>query len=249
MILSKKHGFIFIKGRKVASTSVEALLSSVCGSEDIITPITNIDEKQRINLFGTGAQNYGADRESLGCYFDKLRELSDERVAELEIPKGSYHNHMPLKEVVKLYGDIPDSWLLIVAERNPYEKVISLANMSIGFSQYVKNGQPMESSVNSIKNAIENLFVSGRIDKSYNLPLYQNPAGERELTVLRYENLQSDIRSLFLDLGLKSHHSLPHFKKGVSKKLLPKCIFNREQLDVINKLYNDEFVRFGYEMI
>ena len=38
MILSKKNKFLFIKGRKVASTSVEVFLSSFCGTEDIITP-------------------------------------------------------------------------------------------------------------------------------------------------------------------------------------------------------------------
>ncbi len=44
MILSKLHKFLFLKGRKVAGTSVEVFLSGICGPEDVITPITPIDE-------------------------------------------------------------------------------------------------------------------------------------------------------------------------------------------------------------
>lgn len=47
MILSKEHKFVFIKGRKVAGTSVEVFLSEICGKNDIITPITPIDEKMQ----------------------------------------------------------------------------------------------------------------------------------------------------------------------------------------------------------
>ena len=43
MILSRKFRFIFIKGRKVGGTSVEMALSTICGPDDIVTPITPID--------------------------------------------------------------------------------------------------------------------------------------------------------------------------------------------------------------
>jgi hypothetical protein len=56
MILSRAHGFIFIKGLKVGGTSVEIALSTICGTDDIVTPITPIDELKRIDANG-GAQN------------------------------------------------------------------------------------------------------------------------------------------------------------------------------------------------
>ncbi len=39
MIVSHKHRFIFIKTRKTAGTSLEVFLSTLCGAEDIVTPI------------------------------------------------------------------------------------------------------------------------------------------------------------------------------------------------------------------
>jgi len=56
MIYSKQNDFLFIKGGKVAGTSVEMALSTVCGPEDIITPITPADELERLRLGGRGAQ-------------------------------------------------------------------------------------------------------------------------------------------------------------------------------------------------
>ena len=47
MILSHRHRFVFIKGRKVAGTSIEMLLSLICGAEDVVTPMLAIDERQR----------------------------------------------------------------------------------------------------------------------------------------------------------------------------------------------------------
>ena len=47
MILSEKHKFVFIKGMKVAGTSVEMALSTLCGPHDIVTPISPIDELAR----------------------------------------------------------------------------------------------------------------------------------------------------------------------------------------------------------
>jgi hypothetical protein len=39
VIVSHSHKFIFIKSRKTGGTSVEALLSSFCSGEDIVTPL------------------------------------------------------------------------------------------------------------------------------------------------------------------------------------------------------------------
>ena len=98
MILSYKHKFVFIKGRKVAGTSTEVLLSDICGPSDIITPITPIDEKVRLSASKFAAQNYGANPQELKEYFTALKENSPEK---LNAPKGHFENHisfMKLKE-------------------------------------------------------------------------------------------------------------------------------------------------------
>ncbi|MFT4253027.1 MAG: sulfotransferase family 2 domain-containing protein [Caulobacter sp.] len=39
MIISHRYRFVFIKTRKTAGTSIEAYLSSLCGPDDVVTPV------------------------------------------------------------------------------------------------------------------------------------------------------------------------------------------------------------------
>src|SRR6516164_8264942 len=103
MILSKAHRFIFIKGVKVGGTSVEIALSTICGADDIVTPITPIDELTRLEL-GAGAQNYCADKVAELVYMQELRRTAVSDVAQLANPPAIYYNHMSLREVLRLYG-------------------------------------------------------------------------------------------------------------------------------------------------
>ena len=58
VIVSHKHKLIFIKTQKTAGTSIEVALSSLCGPDDIITPVQSWIEDDRAGLAGRGAQNY-----------------------------------------------------------------------------------------------------------------------------------------------------------------------------------------------
>jgi len=44
MIISHEHKFIFLKTKKTAGTSIELALSELCGLDDVITPLTTVDE-------------------------------------------------------------------------------------------------------------------------------------------------------------------------------------------------------------
>ena len=89
MILSKVHRFIFIKGIKVGGTSVEIALSRLCGPDDIVTPITPIDELKRLDV-NAGARNYSADREAELAYLEALRQTALPDLAAVTIPAGDY---------------------------------------------------------------------------------------------------------------------------------------------------------------
>lgn len=60
LIVSHEHGFVFLKTRKTAGTSVEIALSRICGDDDVITPLAEPDEVLRRAAGGRAAQNHTA---------------------------------------------------------------------------------------------------------------------------------------------------------------------------------------------
>jgi hypothetical protein len=105
VIVSHEHGFVFMKTRKTAGTSVEISLSRVCGPDDVITPVTADDEVLRRAHGGRGPQLY-------------------ESPANLE---RKAFNHMPVSMVRKMLGRNKfESYFSFAVERNPWDAVVSL---------------------------------------------------------------------------------------------------------------------------
>jgi hypothetical protein len=105
VIVSHEHGFVFMKTRKTAGTSVEIALSRVCGDDDVITPVTDDDELLRRARGGRGPQHY-------------LEPPNLERKA---------FNHMPVSMVRTMLGRQRfESYLSFAIERNPWDAVVSL---------------------------------------------------------------------------------------------------------------------------
>jgi hypothetical protein len=105
VIVSHEHGFVFMKTRKTAGTSVEIALSRVCGDDDVITPVTDDDEALRRAGGGRGPQN-----------FESPPHL-DRRA----------FNHMPVSMVRKMLGRKRfESYFSFAVERNPWDAVVSL---------------------------------------------------------------------------------------------------------------------------
>lgn len=51
MIISHRHRFVFIKTMKTAGTSIEVLLSQLCGEDDVVTPFGRPEAKHRPRNF------------------------------------------------------------------------------------------------------------------------------------------------------------------------------------------------------
>ncbi len=250
MILSEKHRFLFLKGQKVAGTSIEVLLSAFCGEKDIITPITPIDEKQRLVGPGRVAQNYGADPGEYERYLNKLRTSSDAAIGELKAPKGGYSNHMRLVDVEENYGPIPADWTIFAVERNPYSKVISSANMKVAFADYKKGSGRMIADPAALKKSLKNLIDSEAVLRVRNIDKYKDAQGVIRATILRFEHLPDDLQALMASIGIENLPALPHLKKGIGSNQLDLSeLFSRRQLKRVNELFHEEFESFGYPMI
>jgi hypothetical protein len=96
VIVSHRHRFIFLKTKKTAGTSLEIALAGVCGPEDVITPIPDVDEAERRRLGHRGPQNTAVP---VGLYRSQdLLQLA------LHRRRLAFTNHTPALEARQLVG-------------------------------------------------------------------------------------------------------------------------------------------------
>jgi hypothetical protein len=246
MILSTAHWFIFIKGLKVGGTSVEIALSTICGPDDIITPITPIDELKRLEFNG-GARNYSKDREAELKYLDVLRQTCLAKLPQLAIPPAIYYNHMPLRDIVHVYGSDILRFRLLCVERHPYAKIISWANHVLSFEAYQSGGE-MRCDRQELKRYLAAAIENRSILAVKNIDRYRLPDCSISANVMRFEQLDAEVRKFMECLGLTYRSRLPHAKRGIlANDLDPRELLDKKQIALINEDFIDEFETFHYE--
>jgi hypothetical protein len=245
MILSEKHRFVFIKGMKVAGTSVEMALSPLCGPDDIVTPISPVDEVERLRV-GSRCQNYAADRMVEADYLARLASAAPDALARVLHPPLVFYNHMPLVEVVQKYRKPLDGFRIVCIERSPYAKVISWANMRLTYGAY-RSGGEMRADIDALRAYIDRGVETGAIRDCRNIDRYRGPDGRLMARPMRYADLPGEFAAFVRSLGVTDVPRLPHAKKGLmSDALDPREILRPDQIAHINVLFADEFDAFGY---
>jgi hypothetical protein len=247
MILSHLHRFIFIKGLKVAGTSAEIALSQICGPEDIITPITPVDEQHRLGTSGM-PRNYCAEPDKERAYLEKIQNGGGDALSGVRSPRGAFYNHMSLGAVL---DQVPEgrNYRLLFVERSPYDKVISFANWHPNQQGY-KAGQPLPNPTpDSIRDAVDAVIDDGTACKVRNIDFYRDEAGQIGSSGWRYEQLRDGLESFFRDLAV-TPPPLVHAKRGRAPDARDlAATLRRDQLDFINRAFADEFESFGYPLI
>ena len=184
MIVSHEHGFVFMKTRKTAGTSVEIALSRVCGDDDVITPVTDVDEALRRAQGGRGPQ-----------HFESPPHL--ERKA---------FNHMPVSMVRKMLGRKKfETYFSFAIERNPWDAVVSLYHWR---SFDAEPGAALPSFGDYVASDAVATFATR------NQRIYRIKGEVAVDRVLRYESLDSDLAAVWKELGLPGTPDLPHAKGG-----------------------------------
>lgn len=248
MILSLKHRFVFIKGLKVASTSIEMALCVHCGPQDIVTPITPVDEAERLALGGT-CRNYSDAPAFEAAYREIVRRGDPAELAVLRPPRGRFYNHISLAEVCAGYGAPLADFTIVCAERSPYEKVISWLNMSRGYARY-RRGVAMQAPLSLLEADLDRALERGDVRAVRNIDRYRWPDGRLTAQVLHYETLRRDFAAFLRQIGIAQPVSLPHAKKGVlAGGIDPRSVFRADQIAALNALFADEFEAFGYPML
>ena len=253
MILSHLHKFVFIKGLKVAGTSAEIALSQQCGPDDIITPITPADEHHRIGTSGE-PRNYASHlyprfiRTSLERrYVASLRGASSDALASVRRPRSRFRNHMRLGEVLSLVPEAA-SYEVIFVERSPYAKVMSLANWQKHAHAYGSGGSLGESPA-TIAEAVDRVIADGAIRKVVNIDRYRDSGGDIAAKPWSAETLAADLEAFFRSRGLENV-PLVHAKRGFrSETVDPATVLRPDQIELINKVFAEEFESFGWPRI
>ena len=256
MIISESNQFVFIKGRKVAGTSVEVGLASLCDSKDILTPITPIDEVVRFRTTHLMAQNYGADAIELKVYRRTIRRIErglEANWARIRKPRGRYMGHMPFNQIEDYFGTIPSDWTIIGITRCPYGQALSRIK-HMANKQAVKERSEVAIDTNSsyFQQAKTKFFTQVSTRKPrLNIDLYKDANNKlRPNFHLRYENLNEDYKKLLEQLKQTNAPELPHLKKrSTTKQLATHEYFSRDELDIINACFKEEFQEHNYEMI
>ena len=252
MILSYKNKFVFLKNRKVGGSSVEIALSSICGENDIITPLTIKDELLRMKMFNVHCQNYSFDKHEERVYVNNLKKLligCDENEKRKLFPEAKappkdsikYHEHMRLCEVINRSNININDFIFIHICRNPYEQIVSHAEwMLMYYNQWTSPGYT-------------NQDIKNNLDKSLGKCIWQvkdNIAIVKydyavNMHILRYESLQKDFDALLSRLGFPGI-SLPHAKKSQRNKNKDMSLFDKEQIEKINEELHEYFEIYDY---
>lgn len=229
MIVSHRHCFVYLKCRKVGSTSVEVSLAETCGPDDIVSPLsgtkTVFDPKRRINW-----QNHvlPPERQPLAARAKIALGMSPRRAGV------EFFNHMKAERIRALIGaEIFDGYLKIAIERNPWDREVS--------NWYFHHPRPRDRppfpefvARHTARRPIDNFdiyAIGGRI------------VADR---MLRYERLAEDYRTLLDELGLDAP-PLGRSRSGHRPDRDWRRHYDAESRDLVARLYAREIAAFGYD--
>lgn len=218
MIVSHEHGFVFMKTRKTAGTSVEISLSRVCGEDDVITPVADADEVLRRANGGRGPQHY-------------------ESPPNLE---RKAFNHMPVSMVRKMLGRKRfESYFSFAIERNPWDAVVSLYHWR---NRDAEPGSPLQAFGDYVASEAIETFATK------NQRIYRIKSEVAVDRVLRYESLASDLAAVWTELELPGTPDLPHAKAGTRPRAASyRSYYDDTSRDRVAELFATPIADLGYE--
>lgn len=225
MIVSHELRTIFVKSRKVGGTSVEIALSSLCGPDDIISPVTEEDERLRQELAYKGPQNH-------------LRPLSEFTLRDVchwarrrQRPLRFY-NHMPAAAIRDSVGrDVWSDYLTFTVERNPWDRAVSM--------YFWRASRLDASSVPSFSAWLRQQKILS------NFPLYAENGKLLVDHVLRYERLEEELAELCSSIGLRLP-ALPQAKSGIRPSRDWRSLYSPEDVEWVARACAPEIGLMGY---
>lgn len=225
MIASRKHGFIFIKTKKTAGTSIELALGPFCGPDDILTPISTRHDLQRFRDTGVRAQRFTTP-DLAKRYLRALNKGSPKLLKAVlrEVEASGFWAHARPGAIREMVGPFWETAFRFTSERHPYEKALSLAAMT---------GKELESVVFN-----DTRYVGH--------PWYLEDGKLIVDRVILHDNLARDFAQVLTHLGLPST-DLPHARQTDRDRRPAGEQMTARQRAFVYEQCAPEFELFGWE--
>ena len=225
MILSHKYRFIFVKTHKTAGSSIETLLSQICGDKDIVSTMDPpADAHRPRNWIGS------SPLDKLYAKHERVRKLVHKDSVFLN---QHYYQHMGAERIKQLCGDsVWNSYYKFCFDRNPWDKVVSFywwkmrgKSQKVPFSEWLR---------------IKKLPLDREL-----YCLNGEPAVD---FIGRYESLEEDFNAVLNTLGINDAPALPKVKAGVRKDHSHfSCAYNSVDREFVAELFQPEIDLLGYD--
>jgi hypothetical protein len=198
MIISHRHKFIFLKTKKTAGTSIELALSALCGPDDVITPLTTIDEALREGK--RGARNWRRHG-----WWGSPRPLWKRRFLKFTAEDYGFYNHMPAVEAKTLIDDEQAwrSYFKFAFDRNPWDRQVSFYH-----HRYRREAAPPP---------FASFIHKDRRARINNYEIYSIEGDVAVDFVGRFETLEQDLKHALAQVGLTLDAPLPRAKTTFRK--------------------------------
>lgn len=248
-IISFSRRLVFLKTRKVAGTSVEALIRPFLGDDDIVPAVTPRDEffcAQR----GAFSRNYLARSADELKYTELvLQGRFDDAAHFLKSCKKVATSHMSyaqLKKTVERKGHKISDFCVFTIERHPYDWLLSM--LLYDNSSYNKTGNALSSTnVRALNQAAERYLNRPDVKDKINWSMYA--AGNQVLVdrVIRFERLKRELDEVICRFIPECDVSeLPTLKENKTR-LDASTAFSLDVKRRVQNIFNLVFSYLGYD--
>lgn len=259
MIISHRHKYVFIHGRKTAGTSIMTSLLSDCDRDDVCLGDVETAIKHNIIDWRLKDVILNSSYRDIRLIFSRYRHNKIESEAgqintALAFKANSYRRfqrvrtgllsaHCSASEIKEFLGD--DLWykyFKFTVVRNPWDRLVSF---------YYWRTRRM-SARPSFREFVEAIYLENKKDirlfnaSGYdNFPLYTINDEVVVDAFIRFESLVEDFSHIKTSLGIKADEDLPNEKKGVRPND-KSSLYDNETLAMVSKIFDKEIRLFKY---
>jgi hypothetical protein len=277
MLYLKQRNIIFIKPRKVAGTSVEIALTCNAGEQDIITPISLVDELTRMRLGGVLPSGWAYNGLSERLYrmvcraaYKRQEALNNsgrpgvlqpviddviQRMLALKNPKyrsADLPFYQGLWGLVsywrRFYNHIPPHKIIQELGADTFWNAHKITICRHPYDQLLSRAYFTLSRKHDPSLDVQQIINNMLNKKSENDHFYQLDGRKTYDTLIRYEHLRSDLLELEQRFGLTLLEKLPFTKHTSRTDRTPAHeVLTREQRQKCYERNRLEFELFGYD--